>query len=319
MRDVVVIGGGLSGLAACYELDKRGIAYTVIEVKRRFGGGIRSTRQNGFIMDACAFAIRPLADDPLLGDLGLRKRMIEISDQAIAFANGAETLIDALATRLRGGRLMRMALSSIGRLGNRFTICLENGIMLDAGALILALPARYAARTLWNLAPNAAEQLADFRYDSIRRVSLGYRKRDLPEYLDGALNETFPFIVSTDQSGRVPNHDRLLIQVGLRSKGDLTASDAISAVTRHFGWPPSPIVARADFWPESDLLSDYGAAHCENVRAIRGQLPAGLSLIGSDYCLEAPEVRGIARLDERIQSGRRAARDALEYLKASKP
>ena len=43
MRDVVVIGGGLSGLAACYELEKRGAAYTVIEVKRRFGGGIRST------------------------------------------------------------------------------------------------------------------------------------------------------------------------------------------------------------------------------------------------------------------------------------
>ena len=33
MRDVVVIGGGLSGLAACYELERCGAAYTVIEVK----------------------------------------------------------------------------------------------------------------------------------------------------------------------------------------------------------------------------------------------------------------------------------------------
>ena len=39
MRDVVVIGGGLSGLAACYELEKCGAAYTVIEVKRRFRRG----------------------------------------------------------------------------------------------------------------------------------------------------------------------------------------------------------------------------------------------------------------------------------------
>ena len=51
MRDVVVIGGGLSGLSACYELEKQQLPYTVIEVKRRLGGGIRSTFEAGFIME----------------------------------------------------------------------------------------------------------------------------------------------------------------------------------------------------------------------------------------------------------------------------
>ena len=42
MRDVVVIGGGLSGLAACYQLEKTNLRYTLIEVKRRVGGGIQT-------------------------------------------------------------------------------------------------------------------------------------------------------------------------------------------------------------------------------------------------------------------------------------
>ena len=318
MRDVVVIGGGLSGLSACYELEKRRVPYTVIEVKRRFGGGIRGSFEGGFIMDACAFAFRPIADDALLEDLGLQKRMIQISAEAFAFADGTEALICALANRLRGGRLMRMALSSVGRLRNRFTICLENGIMLDAGALILALPARYAARMLWNLSPLAAERLAGFRYDSIRRVSLGYHKRDLPMRIDGGRTETFPFIIRTDYPGRAPDRDHLLIQVGLRSVDDRSSAEFIRAATRHFGWSAPPLVARVDYWSEADLREDYGAAHSDNVRAIRELLPAGLSLIGSDYCREAPSSDGVARLDERIRAGRRAARDAVEYLKAEK-
>lgn len=317
MRDVVVIGGGLSGLAACYELERRGAAYTVIEVKRRFGGCIRSTFQGGFITDASAFAFRPIADDALLEDLSLRERMIQINADTCLFADGTELLIAVLANRLAGGRLMRMALSSVGRLGNRFTICLENGIMLDAGAVILALPARYAARALWNLSPDAAAKLARFRYDAIHRVSLGYHKRDLPECMESDLDETFPFVITTDQPARVPDRYHLLIQVGLRSADDISADDAVGVVTRRLGGKTPPLVARADYWAEADLLSDYDEDHRNIVSAIRRLLPPGLSLIGSDYCREAPDSQGVARLDERIQNGRLAACEALAYLRAA--
>ena len=318
MRNVVVIGGGLSGLAACYELEKRGTAYTVIEVKRRFGGGIRSAAEAGFIMDNCAFAFRRIADDALLEDLGLRERMIQIKHETFIFADGTETLIDALANRLSGGRLMRMAVSSVGRLGDRFTICLENGIMLDAGALVLALSARYAARALWNLAPSAAEQLAQFQYDSILRVSLGYHKRDLPARLDAVPDETIPFLIATDQPERAPNRDHLLIQVGLRSADDISADEAISLATGRLGAKRPPLVARVDYWSEADLLSDFDLALRQRVSSIRDSLPDGVSLIGSDYSSETPKVCGVARIDERIQAGRQAARAALAYLKAKK-
>ena len=319
MRDVVVIGGGLSGLAAAYELEKRAPAYTVIELKRGFGGSIRSSSQAGFILDASAFVFRPIAEDALPPELCLREQFIEISAGAHAFAGGTSTLVDAYARRLRGGRLMRMAVSSIGRLRGRFSICLENGLMLDAGALVLAVPAPYAARMLWNLAPEAARQLADFRYDSIWRVSLGYPKRDLPEPLRAAPDDKAPFILSTDNPARVPDVSHRLIQAGLRCPGTSSPSAVIRALIQHFGWGEAPIAARADYWAEADLLSDYDAAHRERVGEIRRHLPPGVCLAGSDYCLRAPLVDGVARLDERIQTGRQAARIAAAHLEAKKP
>ena len=63
MRDVVVIGGGLTGLSACYQLEKLGLRYTVIELKRRFGGAISSKSENGFIMDAAR--LRLLLHQPM--------------------------------------------------------------------------------------------------------------------------------------------------------------------------------------------------------------------------------------------------------------
>ena len=318
MRDVVVIGGGLSGLAACYELEKRGTAYTVIEVKRRFGGGIRSTADRGFVMDGCAFAFRRPATTVLPPEFELDQQILPISDDVCVCRHGTETLVQAYADRLQGGRLMRMAVSSIGRLGSRFTICLENGIMLDAGALILAVPARYAARMLWYLAPEAAERLAAFRYDSIRRVSLGYRKRDLPARLDSDRDTTIRFIITTDEPGRVPDREHLLMQTGLRGSDEMSMDAVRHTVSQCFGWRAAPLVARVDHWNEADLLSAYDENHCENLSSILGLLPDGISLIGSDYCRESPEERGIAILDERILSGRQAARDALEFLKAAK-
>lgn len=317
MRDVVVIGGGLSGLSACFELEKRGAAYTVIEVKRRFGGGIRSTREGGFLMDACAFAFRRPAPGILPPEFDLQEQILAIGDGVCVFRSGTETVIRAYADRLHGGRLMRMALSSIGRLGNCFALCLENGIMLDAGALILAVPAPYAARMLWNLAPEAAEKLADFRYDSIRRVSLGFHKRDLPAHAGGVADARFPFINSTDQPGRVPDRGHKLVQLGLRCSPAATAPEAIDAVTRHLGSSASPLAARVDSWPEAHLHSPYDEGHRENVGSIRRLLPAGLSLIGSDFCDQAPESDGVARFDERILAGAQAARNAITYLKTA--
>lgn len=311
MRDIVVIGGGLSGLAACHELEKLGARYTIIEVKRRFGGGIRTSLAKGFLMDGCAFVYRALAESQLTA-LGLAGQQQTRGDGTAVLRGGSESLISALAKDLRGGRLMRMALSSIGRLEGRFTLCLENGLMLDARALILALPARYAARVLYNLSPGAAGLLAEFRYDSLARVSLGAPQRDLPA--DIASRKTnCAFILTTDAPGRIPDRDHVLLQVGLRSDDSEDSQQLIDRASRLLGIH-KPLVARVDRWAEADLLGVEPALHTDRLRAIRASLSNGISLIGSDYCRRETQNAGIARLDERMDMGREAARSALAFL-----
>lgn len=311
MRDVVVIGGGLSGLAAGHELERLGARYTIIEVKRRFGGGICSSPAKGFLMDGCAFVYGVLADSQLAA-LGLAEQRSR-GDGTALLCGGSESLISALAKDLRGGRLMRMALSSIGRLGGRFTLCLENGLMLDARAVILALPARYAARVLHNLAPEAAGLLAEFRYDSLARVSLGLHKRDLPADL-AARKADCAFVLTTDAPRRVPDRDHILLQIGLRSAEGEDSRQLIQRALRLLDIP-EPLVARVDRWAEADLLSVEPALHADRLRAVHASLPGGIGLIGSDYCRRAVEKAGIARLDERIEMGREAARSALAWLR----
>ncbi|MCY4465891.1 MAG: FAD-dependent oxidoreductase [Chloroflexi bacterium] len=312
MRDIVVIGGGLSGLAACHELEKLGARYTIIEVKRRFGGGIRSSLADGFLMDTCAFVYRAL-DDRQLTALGLAGRQMARGDGSALLCGGSESLISALTNDLRGGRLMRMALSSIGRLGGRFTLCLENGLMLDARALVLALPARYAARILYNLSPGAAGLLAAFRYDSLARVSLGLHRRDLPADIASRRTDR-AFLLTTDVPGRVPDRDHVLLQVGLRGDDSEDSQQFIERASRMLGIQ-KPLVARVDRWAEADLLPVEPTLQADRLRAIRASLPDGISLIGSDYCLRQAQSTGIVRLDERMDMGREAAHQALAFLR----
>lgn len=51
MYDVVIVGGGLAGLACARELNLRGMSFLVLEASDRVGGRVRTDRQDGFLMD----------------------------------------------------------------------------------------------------------------------------------------------------------------------------------------------------------------------------------------------------------------------------
>ena len=55
--DCVVVGGGISGLAAAYELHRQGIPFILVERAPRFGGLIRTEHIDGFVVDAGADAL----------------------------------------------------------------------------------------------------------------------------------------------------------------------------------------------------------------------------------------------------------------------
>jgi oxygen-dependent protoporphyrinogen oxidase len=75
--DVAVVGGGVTGLAAAYELQRRGLTVRVLEAAPRPGGVILTERFDGWVVDAGPDAI--LAQKPaavaLCRELGLGDRL----------------------------------------------------------------------------------------------------------------------------------------------------------------------------------------------------------------------------------------------------
>jgi protoporphyrinogen oxidase len=315
MRDVVVIGAGLTGLAAAYELEQHKVDYTLIEVKRQLGGSIHTVQEAGFTMDLGAFAIADTLDKTWLDSLGLANDLHPITPHSVAFNHGTVSFVKAIESRLTAPRLMRMAVSSIGELENgRCAICLENGILLDAKTVILAVPARYAQRMFYGYITPITEMLLDYEYDTIHRVALGFHTDDIPAQIDLPPDMGFAFIHRTSHPTRVPQGHTLL-QFGIRLAPNRVESlEQMVAMLREDLNLPEPVVAKMGFWSEADPVSCYYDSHAAWVQALREKLPERVTLIGSDYCLQPPAHKGIARLDERITQGRIAAQNMLKFL-----
>jgi oxygen-dependent protoporphyrinogen oxidase len=52
MRDVLIVGGGIAGLATAYELHRRNVSVLLLESSSRVGGVILSEAVDGFTVDA---------------------------------------------------------------------------------------------------------------------------------------------------------------------------------------------------------------------------------------------------------------------------
>ena len=78
LTDVVVIGGGISGLAAAYRLAQKGLSYRLLEASSRLGGVIRTEVEDGFLLEGGPDAM--LAQKPqgmaLCEEIGLGPRLV---------------------------------------------------------------------------------------------------------------------------------------------------------------------------------------------------------------------------------------------------
>ena len=92
--DVAVVGGGISGLAAAYELQLRGVSVRLLEASDRLGGVIRTDRFDGWVIDGGpdSMLVQKPAAVGLCRELGLGDRLIS-------------TLMPRTAYVLRDGRL----------------------------------------------------------------------------------------------------------------------------------------------------------------------------------------------------------------------
>src|ERR1017187_8456741 len=74
---VIVIGGGISGLACAFRLKQRGIPYLLLEKSDRFGGVVQSIHQDGFLFERGpqSFTITPPLDE-LIDAVGLSGELL---------------------------------------------------------------------------------------------------------------------------------------------------------------------------------------------------------------------------------------------------
>jgi oxygen-dependent protoporphyrinogen oxidase len=82
MPRAVIVGGGISGLSAAYELSKAGIPSTIVERRHRLGGVIQTDKVEGCLLEAgpdSFLAAKPWALE-LIRELGLASDVIASND-----------------------------------------------------------------------------------------------------------------------------------------------------------------------------------------------------------------------------------------------
>ena len=102
MTKVVIVGGGMAGLATAYELHLRGVDFLLLEASPRAGGVVLSEEIDGYTIDAGPDSL--LVQKPegitLCEELGLGDRLISTKPPRLAFIQ-------------RGGRLHPLPASSV--------------------------------------------------------------------------------------------------------------------------------------------------------------------------------------------------------------
>jgi protoporphyrinogen/coproporphyrinogen III oxidase len=81
MASVVVVGAGISGLAAAFRLQQRGVDVTVLESEERTGGRVATERHDGYVIDTGPDALTASYESymRLVDDLGLSDRIVDTS------------------------------------------------------------------------------------------------------------------------------------------------------------------------------------------------------------------------------------------------
>src|SRR5688572_1095407 len=127
MIDVAVIGGGIAGLAAAYELQRRGLTVRLFEASARAGGVIQTDRFDGWVIDGGpdALLVQKPAAVALCRELGLGDRLVS-------------TLLPRTAYVLRDGRLRPLAEGSFLGFPLRFSALAGSSLFTIGGKLRLA-------------------------------------------------------------------------------------------------------------------------------------------------------------------------------------
>ncbi len=248
----------------------------------------------------------------------------------VTLREGLGQLVEALVAHLdqihlyTGQRVQAIRLQTPdGRRWPGYEVCLADGTILPAHAVILATPAYVSAELLAGLAPGLAETLDGISYVSTATVSLGYRRADVAHPLDGygfvvPRVENRPLLACTWTSSKFPhrapdNHVLLRCFLGRAGQEEILwlDDDELLRLVRTelegiLGLRARPVLIRIFRWQRA--MPQYVVGHLERLAAIEAQLGQypGLYLTGSAY-------HGVG-LPDNIRAGAQTAEALLRDL-----
>ncbi len=233
-----MIGAGLAGLSAAWELAQAGVEVTVLESERRLGGIVVTERRDGFIVEGGpdGFLAADLDIQALAGELGVGDRLVDQlakgsslwtgqrleplaegraaellgiqlpTDEGAAplhggfrsFAGGMAEITEALGGRLDPIIRRAQGVTGIAPTRRGWRLAVTGGSQLEAEGVVVAVPAWAAVRLLAAAGVPGARELDGAVYSPSVTVSLAYRG----EQLHGALNGT-GFVSAPDWDGAV--------------------------------------------------------------------------------------------------------------------
>jgi protoporphyrinogen/coproporphyrinogen III oxidase len=245
----------------------------------------------------------------------------------VTLRSGLQTLTDRLAAALPPGSLRlgaklarleeRPAAPADAEGAARFKASTQGGDVLEADAVVLALPACAIAPLVRPIDAPLAEVLAAVPYGGAATVSLAYRRADVTHPLDG-----FGFVVprienrrlvacsfsSVKFPGRAPE-DRVLLRAFLDGRTAGAAAPAeLERIVRDelrdiLGIAASPLLVRSYVYRAA--MAQYEVGHLERIREVEDRLArhAGLFVAGNG-------LRGVG-LPDCVRSGEVAAEGVL--------
>ena len=347
---VAVVGAGVAGLTAAWELTRAGADVTVLDSERRPGGVIVTERQGGFIVEGgpdgwlaaeahipalaeglgiASRVVRQSARGSLLWTgttfqrleegraaelLGIEARLENLKAGFASFAGGMGELTDALAARLAGRIRTPLGVTGIVQAGATWRLAVTGGMVVDADAVVLALPMYSAARLLEAAGVAGARGLAEVAYFPSLTVSLAYREDQLGRGLEGT-----GFVASPDAGGAIravtfasrkfpgripPGH--VLLRAFLGPIEGEPAAAAHQALRDALSLTGQPLWTRTFFWSRGIPRYPHGhAARVADVRRRLERLPP-LAIAGAGV-----DGTGVSAC---VKSGREAARVVLSRM-----
>jgi len=347
---VAVVGAGVAGLAAAWELARAGADVTVLDSERRPGGVVVTERRDGFIIEGgpdgwlaaephipalasdlgivdhvvpqrargsllwTGTAFERLAEGRAAALLGIEARLEDVKAGFASLAGGMGELTDALAAPLAGRIRAPLGVTGIVQVGARWRLAVTGGTVVDAEAVVLALPMYAAARLVETAGVAGARHLAEVAYFPSLTVSLAYRENQLGRSLEGT-----GFVASPDAGGAV----RAVTFASRKFPGRAPAGHALlrAFLAPIEGEPPvvahlalrevlaltgEPLWTRTFFWSRGIPRYPHGhAARVADVRRRLERLPP-LAIAGAGV-----DGTGVSAC---VKSGREAARVVLRRL-----